>query len=74
MTKPELKEKAIEEIESALWHLGSNDSTVFPSFTFESCELDYGIQRDNEDILLETKYSNAGNKILVRVKIEIEEV
>ena len=68
----ELKYEATQEIESALWKLGSNDSKVFPNFEVDNCDLDYGIQTDGEDIILETKYLTDKQRVFVRVKVEVE--
>ncbi len=36
-----LKEQATKEIINCLYHL---DSEIFPNFSLDSCELNYGIQ------------------------------
>lgn len=69
-----IKEKAINEIESVLWKLGCGTNSIFPDFEIVNCDLDYGVQKDGDDILLETKYKTKNeNRILVRVSIGVEE-
>ena len=69
-----IKEKAINEIESVLWKLGCNSDSVFPDFEILNCDLDYGVQKDENGILLETKYKTKNeNRIMVRVSINVEE-
>ena len=73
--KDDLKEMAIKEIESVLWKLGaSGGSGMFPDFEVVNSDLDYGIQRDGDDILIETKLTQCSTKkrLLIRLKIEKE--
>ena len=73
MTAGELKYEATQEIESALWKLGNNDSKIFPNFEVDNLDLDYAIQNDGEDILLETRcFTGDRRKVFVRVKVEVE--
>ena len=73
MTAGELKYEATQEIESALWKLGNDDSKIFPNFEVDNSDLDYGIQNDGEDILLETIcFTKDRRKVFVRVKVEVE--
>ena len=75
MTLEELKQQAIKEIEIALLKLGdSGSSDIFPDFNMDWCDLEYGIQNDNDNLLIETKCRNGEtkNRILIRVKIEVE--
>ena len=70
----ELKEKTLSEIENNLWRLGKDgdDSSVFPNFDLDSNELEYGIQRNNSEIIIETKAkTKTGERILVRLNIEL---
>lgn len=75
MNFEEMKSKAVDEIESQLWKLGQNqDNSIFPEF--ESDELDYGVQREDDgSIFLETRFVD-GNKerIGIKVIVEIERV
>jgi len=73
--KDDLKEMAIKEIESVLWKLGaSGGSGMFPDFEVVNSDLDYGIQRDGDDILIETRWvkSSTQQRVLIRVKVEKE--
>ena len=75
MTLEELKQQAIKEIQIVLLKLGdAGSSDVFPDFNMDWCDLEYGIQNDNNDLLIETKYRDGKTKdrILIRVKIEVE--
>lgn len=69
----ELKEKILSEIENNLWRLGEDgEDSVFPNFDLNSHELEYGLQRDGSEIIVETKAkTKTGEKILVRVNIEL---
>lgn len=69
----ELKERVLTEIENNLWRLGDDsEDSVFPNFDLNSHELEYGIQRDNSDIIVETKAkTRTGERILVRLNIEL---
>lgn len=69
----ELKEKVLTEIENCLWRLGEDgEDSVFPNFDLNSHELEYGIQRDDSDIIVETKAkTKTGEIILVRLNVEL---
>ena len=73
MTAGELQEKAINEIENVLWTVGdSGYSEIFPDFNMD-VDLAYGIQREGEDIVLETKlFTKDKRQVFVRVKITLE--
>jgi hypothetical protein len=69
----ELKEKVLSEIENNLWRLGEDgEDSAFPNFDLNSHELEYGVQRDNSDFIVETKAkTKTGERILVKLNIEL---
>ena len=69
----ELKEKVLSEIENNLWRLGEDgEDSVFPNFDLNSHELEYGVQRDDSNFVIETKAkTRIGERILVRLNIEL---
>jgi hypothetical protein len=69
----ELKEKVLSEIEKNLWRLGEDgEDSVFPNFDLNSHELEYGVQRDDSEIIIETKAkTRTGKRILVKLNIEL---
>ena len=68
----ELKEKVLSEIENNLWRLGEDNDSAFPNLELNSHELEYGLQRDDSDIIVETKAkTKTGERILVRLNIEL---
>lgn len=71
MTVKELKEQAAKEIINCLYYL---DSEIFPNFSLDDCELNYGIQETKEnDILLETNCRDKnGETILIKLNIGFE--
>ncbi|MBO7517973.1 MAG: hypothetical protein J6T31_02565 [Methanobrevibacter sp.] len=76
MKDTEFKEKMLEEIESCLWRLGDytdgTDNSVFPNFDMDSHELEYGVQREDNIIFVETKgKTDGGERILARVTVEL---
>ena len=73
MSIDELKIKAVQEIESVLWELGSNGSSdVFPDFEIVNSDLNYGIQNEDDGILVETKLIDKNkNRIFVKVKVGV---
>ena len=73
MTGGELQEKALNEIETVLWKVGDGGfSEIFPDFNMD-VDLVYGIQREGEDIILETKcFTKDKRRVFVRVKITLE--
>lgn len=73
MSIEELKEKVLTEIENNLWGLGDDgENSVFPNFDLNSHELEYGVQRDDYGINIETKAkTKTGERILVRLNVEL---
>lgn len=69
----ELKEKVLSEIENNLWRLGEDgEDSIFPNFDLNSHELEYGVQRDDSDFVVETKAkTKTGERILVRLNVEL---
>ena len=69
----EVKEKVLSEIENNLWRLGEDgEDSVFPNFDLNSHELECGVQRDDSEIIIETKAkTRTGQRILVRLNIEL---
>ena len=69
----ELKEKVYQKIENNLWRLGEDgEDSVFPNFDLNSHELEYGVQREDSEFIIETKAkTRTGERILVRLNIEL---
>lgn len=71
----EFKERVLNEIENSLWRLGDytdgTDNSVFPNFDMNSHELEYGVQRKDNVIYVETSAKDKnGNRILAKVTVE----
>ena len=69
----ELKEKVLSEIENNLWRLGEDgEDSIFPNLELNSHKLEYGVQRDDSDFIIETKAkTKTGERILVRLNVEL---
>ena len=70
------REEALKEIENCLWRLGDytdgTDNSVFPNFDLNSHELEYGIQREGNVILVETSGKTVdGKRILAKVTVKL---
>jgi hypothetical protein len=48
------------------------EDSVFPNFDLNSHELEYGLQRDDSEIIIEIKAKiKTGERILVRLNVEL---
>lgn len=76
MKDVKFREEVLKEIENCLWRLGEytdgSDNSVFPNFNLNSHELEYGIQRQGDIILVETSGKTVGGeRILAKVTVKL---
>lgn len=45
------------------------EDSVFPNFDLNSHELEYGVQRNDSEIIIETKAKINNEKILVKISV-----
>lgn len=79
MKDTEFKEKVLEKIENCLWRLSDytddTGNSIFPDFDMNSHELEYGVQREDNVIFVETNgKTDGGERILAKVTVELIKV
>lgn len=70
------REEVLQEIENCLWRLGDytdgTGNSLFPNFDLNSHELEYGVQREGNVILVETSGKTLdGKRILAKVTVQL---